>query len=173
MGLIYLYPMRKILFGLVLFSTMACSDGDLQIETLDFDSVTMSQCGTAELSTTVFFKTNQEEALILELASGLFKNEVSTDSSTISSQSQLTYRIFNENVSSSYFCSDIPPAEPLVTEEIEADSGFVVITTTQQDSITYLHTIQLDDITLISAAGERITDLTISDFGSFETTVSN
>lgn len=166
--------MKKFFFliSLVFFS---CSDGDLQIEALDFDDVTMSQCGTADLNSQTFFKTNQKEALILELASNLFKNEVSDGAieSSISSQSQLTYRIFDSNVSSSYFCNDVPPATPIVVEEIEATSGQVLITTTQEDETTFLHTIQLDDITLINAAGERLTDLTINDFGSFTTTVSN
>ena len=167
--------MNKCYLTLIALALFACSDGDLQIEALDFDDVTMSQCGTANLSSQTFFKTNQEEALILELASNLFKNEVSDGAieSSISSQSQLTYRIFDSNISSSYFCNDVPPATPIVVEEIAAESGLVLITTTQQDSITFQHTIQLDDITLINAAGERLTDLTINEFGSFTTTVSN
>ncbi|NKI32862.1 hypothetical protein [Croceivirga thetidis] len=167
--------MKKTFLVVLLASLISCSDGDLQIETLDFDSASLDQCGTAGLTTDLFFKINQEEALILELPADLFLNEISTEtiSRTIPSQAQLTYRVFNDNVSNSYFCSDFPPATPIVTEEIEADSGTVLVTTTQEDDTTFRHTIQLDNIQLVNAAGERITDLTINEFGSFTTTVSN
>ena len=163
--------MKKFLslLGITVF-LFNCSDGDLQIETIDFDSVTAQNCGTLTTSTRVFFKINDDEALILNLASGLIKNEASTE--TISSAigaSTLTYRIFSDAVSSGYFCDEIPPVEPVVTEEIEATGGNVLINTVAIDSVTFEHTIQLQDITLVNEQGERITDLTITDFGTVQT----
>ena len=50
-----------------------CNDGDLQIETVDFDSIeTVQSCNTISASTeNVLFKINGDEALILTLPSGL------------------------------------------------------------------------------------------------------
>lgn len=164
--------MKKMGFVLLIFLFLGCSDGDLEIETIDFDSVGVEQCGTVSTSTQVFFKINGDEALILNLQSGVLNNEATTDtlSSSIPGQSSLTYRIFNETVSSSYFCADFPPASPTVTEEIEATDGQVLISTVEIDSVTFEHTIQLQGITLENAQGERITDLTINDFGTVTTT---
>ncbi|HAI40703.1 MAG TPA: hypothetical protein DCM40_22700, partial [Maribacter sp.] len=59
-----------------------CNDGDLQIETVDFDSIeTVQSCNTISASTeNVLFKINGDEALVLTLPSGLLKNEASTTS---------------------------------------------------------------------------------------------
>lgn len=165
--------MKRVLLLLALGSFIACSDGDLQIETIDFDSVDPQNCGTLTTSTTLFFKLNDDQALILKLASGLLKNEASASTITSNigtSGSQLTYRIFSDNVTSAYFCSDFPPATPTVTEEIEASDGQVLITTVAVDETTFEHTIQLQGITLENDNKERITDLTINEFGVITTT---
>lgn len=167
--------MKKLLFVTTTLLIFSCSDGDLEIETLDFDSVSIEQCGTASLETEIFFKRNSSEVLILNLQTGLLLNEVSAETivSTIPGQSQLIYRIFDDNVSSNYFCDDFPPATPRVIEEIEAEDGQVLITTTTLDNTTFTHTIQLQGISLVNAQGERITDLSINEFGEVTTTVSN
>lgn len=163
--------MKNYIIIVLLFLSFSCNDGDLQIETLDFDSVNVQNCNTATISTEVFFKINNDEALILDLQSGLLKNEVSTEpiTSTISGQSQLIYRIFTDNITTSYFCDDFPPATPTVLEEIEASGGIVIITTTTEDSVTFSHNIQLDDIILVNALGETVIDLSINDYGIVET----
>lgn len=166
--------MKKLFIAPIFMLLMCCSDGDLDIETIDFDSAAVEQCGTVSTTTRIFFKRNGDEALILNLQSGLLKNEATTEtiSSTVPGQSTLTYRIFNENISSSYFCADIPPATPLVSEEIAAEDGQVLITTVAVDETTFEHTIQLQGISLVNAQGERITDLSINDFGTITTTTN-
>lgn len=168
--------MKRIPILLLLLTLLGCSDGDLQIETLDFDSVSIELCEeSATLDTEIFFKRNGSEALILSLQSDLLKNEASTETitSTIPGQSQLTYRVFNENITSDYFCADFPPASPVVVEEIEADAGQVLVTTVAVDETNFQHTIQLLDINLTNENGERITDLSINEFGEITTTISN
>ncbi|MEM9000512.1 MAG: hypothetical protein AAGB24_09630 [Bacteroidota bacterium] len=164
--------MKKLLFLIVLLGAWSCSDGDLQIETIDFDDISIQQCGSVSTSTTLFFKIDSDETLILDLQNGLLDNEATTDTirSTIPNQSQLTYRIFSDNVSSNYFCDEIPPSTPIVVEEIEAIDGEILITTVEIDSVTYDHTILLNEVSLINSLGERITDLSISDFGTITTT---
>jgi len=148
----------------------SCNDGDLQIETIDFDSVAISTCeSTVTTSSTIFFKINNKEALILELQSGVLKNEVSSEviTSLVPSQSKLTYRVFLDNVTSNYFCDAIPATTPSVLEEIEAEDGEVLITTILAEGTTdtFEHTIQLSGITFITSTDQRITDLQINDFG--------
>lgn len=171
--------MKKNIFLLFSLIILSCSDGDLTIETLDFDSVSIQNCETATTATEIFFKINSTEALILDLESGVLDNgnsvtDTVTTESSISSQSQLTYRIFSENVSSNYFCDAIPPSTPIVIEEIEAEEGLVLIKSiANADSTAFNHKIELSGVTLINANGERITDLSISEFGEFSTAISN
>ena len=169
--------MKKFLFCCLSLLAFSCDDGDLQIEVIDFNETAIQVCGTATTATNVLFKINGDEALILEIPNGLLLNEASTDTitSTIPSQSQLTYRVFSGTVSSSYFCDAIPVTDPTVLDEIEAANGQVLITTargTEADSLKYTHTIRLKDITLERENGSRITDLTINEFGTVTTTAN-
>ncbi|MGO4920409.1 hypothetical protein [Maribacter spongiicola] len=151
-----------------------CNDGDLQIETVDFDSIeTVQSCNDVSASTeNVVFKINGDEALILTIANGLLKNEVTASSleSAVPGSSQISYRIFSETVTSAYFCDSPPPLTPTVLEEIEAEGGSIIVTTTTEDSITFTHTIQLSGITFLNENGSRITDLQVNEFGTVTTT---
>lgn len=167
--------MKKHFSIVLLLCFAACSDGDLQIETLDFDSVAIQNCDNLDITTDILFKINEDEVLILDLAPDLLRNEVSTETieSTIStSQSQLIFRAFNDNVTFNYFCDAFPPADPIVIEEIEASGGTILITTTTLDDITFTHNIQFRDVILINALGEQIIDLRINDFGEIQTTIN-
>ncbi len=158
--------MKKLILISTLFLFISCSDGDLQIETLDFDSVVAQNCGTLSTNTTLFFKIDGNEALILTLQSDILKNEATTEDiiSVIPSESKLVYRTFSDNISKNYFCDTLPPIAPTVTEEIEAANGSVIIKTVAGENDTFIHTISLSNITLLKGDGTRITDLTISNF---------
>jgi len=166
--------MKRFFFLSLFVVFLACNDGDLQIASIDFDSVSIETCETTiTTASNVFFKINGEEALILELQSGILKNEVSQDTivSTLPGQSNLIYRLFSGTVSSNYFCDAIPLTTPTVLEEIEAVSGEVLISTIQNpsDSTQFEHTILLGNVTLINEQGERITDISINEFGTITT----
>lgn len=168
--------MKKFLTFLLCLALCSCDDGDLTIETIDFDDIAIDYCDTTvSTSTTLFFKINGNEVLILTLASGTLKNVASEGEVEypISSSTTLTYRDFSDDVSSNYFCDLIPPTEPTVVEEIEAESGSVLITTTavvDGETTTFEHTIRLSGITFINASNnQRITDLSINDFGTVTT----
>ncbi len=167
--------MKKFLFSSLLFVLFSCDDGDLQIETLDFDSASIQFCTTVVANeANVLFKLNDSEALILQLAAGTIKNEVTTD--TIESSvgangpTKIIYRTFSDKVSKAYFCSEIPLTEPMVIEEIIAEGGTVSITTVlSDDGISYEHTIELIEISLLTSENNRITDLSINNFGAVVT----
>jgi len=164
--------MKNSLFFFLVLLIVSCSDGDLQIEAIDFDDIAVQNCETISVDTQLLFKIDDDQALILQLEDGLLQNEVSADTivSAIPNQSQLTYRLFNNTVSSSYFCDDIPPATPSVIEDIEAIEGEVLIVTTSTDAITFRHDILLQGIIITNEAGESIIDLTTTDFAIIQTT---
>jgi len=164
----------KNVFRLIFLALfLSCDDGDIQIETVDFDSInTVESCKAASASTTnLLFKINVDEALILELPAGLLKNEVTTEviKSAISATTKLTYRVFTDKVSKNYFCDEVPPLTPTVSEQVIAADGEILITTATKDSITFEHIIRLNEISFISEDGSRITDLRISEFGTVTT----
>ncbi|MCK0160231.1 hypothetical protein [Allomuricauda sp. F6463D] len=171
--------MRKfILLALCSGILFSCSDGDLEIETIDFDSVSLEYCSEPTTdSKNLLFKINDSEALILELQSGVLNNgevgETVTSESTVPSQSQVTYRIFSDTVDDGYFCDDVPPAEPTVVTEVEAEGGQVIVETVidPDDATVFVHTISLSGISFVTESGERITNLAISEFGDVTTNV--
>lgn len=150
----------------------SCDDGDIQIETINFDDSDIQFCGSAATTeTTLFFKTIDREALILTLKSGTLKNEASEGEILypISGDTKISYRIFSDKVGKNYFCDVVPPVTPTVIEEIEAQSGSVRITTIAKvngEITTYEHTIRLSEISLVNKTNDqRITDLRINNFG--------
>ncbi|MBT8182722.1 MAG: hypothetical protein KJO53_14170 [Eudoraea sp.] len=167
--------MNRVLLVFILCLFNSCDDGDLVIETIDFNDTSISFCeSTTTVNSTLFFKIKTTEALVLQLQSGLLKNEVSADTivSAVPGQSQLIYRTFSDNVSSNYFCDAVPPVIPTVTDEFDAENGEVLITTVQSanDSTVFEHKIELSGISFVNALGQRITDLRINDFGTITTT---
>jgi len=166
--------MKRVLLIFILCFFNACDDGDLVIETIDFNDTSITFCeSTTTINSTLFFKLNTTDALILELQSDVLKNEVSADTirSAIPGQSQLVYRTFSEDISKNYFCDAVPPISPTVVEEFEGEGGEVFITTVQSESDTtvYEHKIELSGVSLVNSEGLRISDLTINDFGTITT----
>ena len=142
--------MRKFIFSILgSIVLLSCSDGDLEIETIDFDSVSIQFCSEPDPTTSnILFKINDSEALILELQSGVLDNGVVGETviteSSVPSRSQVTYRIFSENVNNAYFCDNIPPATPTVVDEVEAEDGAVIIETMvdPDDATSFIHNIR-------------------------------
>ena len=165
---------KYLLFALVL-ALFSCDDGDLQIETVDFDSIeTVQSCETVVVNAVnVLFKINGDEALILELPSNLLKNEITTTDivSKVPSEAKLTYRIFSDNVSDDYFCNAVPVLTPTVIEDIPAQNGQVFITTTSGEENTFIHSIRLGTTSFVLENGSRITNLEINEFGTVTTSL--
>ncbi len=175
--------MKKILIVFILLLGYACSDGDLQIENIDFDGGTVEFCPLQfeqdDTERTLFFKVIEDEALILDLQSGLIANETAADTliSNLETQSTLVYRLFSENVSDDYFCNEIPPVTPTVLQETQATSGIINIVssldTVTRTTKTYAHEISIIDLTITNDNNERITDEPGLDFGIYRTTVDS
>ncbi|WP_149276875.1 hypothetical protein [Pareuzebyella sediminis] len=172
---------KSLLIGVLAF-LFSCDDGELQIERVDFEAVDVTSCGKAEdpTETTFFFKIDQDEALLLNLASGLLANETTLPgsmTSTIPNASKLIYRLFSDNVSQAYFCDQIPPLEPAVLKENNATSGDLEVDTkvasVTSGQKTYSHTITITNLSLTNDQNERITDSSTFVYGDFETNTAN
>jgi hypothetical protein len=167
--------MKKATIILLLALGLSCSKGELQITSIDFESAALQYCATPTIETQLLFKLNDREALVLQLAPGLLRNENSDGiiESVIPASSKLSYRIFNDKVTSNYFCDLLPPAKPVVVKDLQAEVGRVRIETiqNQEDPNQFDHIISLQGISFVNAKGERLTNLSVEDFGVLTTTV--
>ncbi len=166
---------RKIVFLsciLVLFF-IACDDGDLEVETISFDNSDVLSC-TSDTTATFLFKYSSQQALILELPSGVLTNSEKTATGTISSDYKLYYRTFSDAVSTSYFCGNYPPVSPSVTSQYEATGGTVSIVTkpiyneTTQELLRYDHLITISDLVILNSDGNKLVDSNFI-FGTYQT----
>jgi hypothetical protein len=165
---------------LLLFNS--CDDGDLTIKKFNFDtSAKVETCSGKGL----FFKIKNNEALILSIPVTSFPNVVTPENQPttiiISATNKVTYRLFDSNVTTSYFCEILPPATPTVLEEwyanngVTAVSGLIEITTTEIINPTttlltgYNHLIVFKNITF-TKGGNSFTYDTYT-FGSYITSL--
>ncbi len=173
--------MKRLFFYFILFLGLSCSDGDLQIEKVDFDSSSVDLCASTseeKLANTFLFKIQDDEALLLTLATGQIKNTTSLDGSLTTKLSttaspKLVYRLFTGTVNKSYFCDAIPAIDPTVAKESEATGGDVIVTTSvstvDKTKKTYTHSIEINQLSLANDRGERLTDTSTLNFGGFTT----
>lgn len=125
--------MKKI-FTVIYFLLLitACDDGDFSIESFDFSSVQASSCQGINNQFFIFY-VNGSESLLLQIPESNFINEITPEDSPriiqISSANRVVYRLYNNTITSQQICSAIPPANPTVVEEWNANSGIVQIRT--------------------------------------------
>lgn len=117
-----------ILIGVFAFS--ACDDGDLVVDSIDFEEVTTSSCADNNL----IFKLKESEALILNIPEETFVNDptpvgVPTEL-IINETNQVVYSFYNGKVTAGNICDLIPPATPVINKQWKAASGIIQITTT-------------------------------------------
>lgn len=125
--------MKKLLFVFSLSALLfSCDDGDIIVTSFDFEDASLETCG--EAGGYVFFKINNDaqESISLRLGTTdeLFLAS-STRAFTLNGSSNfINYRKYDGDVTSDYFCSDIPPTTPLTTIDYLGSSGTVTIVTT-------------------------------------------
>lgn len=120
---------------------VSCDDGDIIVTDFNFENQQLEWCGNS--SSHVLFNLNNEQ--VHEAIAFRFNLETpepqffSTTEETIrvplNSTNQVVYRVFDGPVSKSYFCNEIPPVAPAVSEEYRSTTGGeVIITSTIKNS---------------------------------------
>lgn len=174
--------MKRVFSLLVLmFLLNGCDDGNLTLETIDFEDATTQSCSTNN----IIFKLKEKEALLLEIPKTTFVNEptaegiptvINIDNSTF----RVVYRFYNGTVASDNICNTIPPATPAPTDQWIATSGKIEITTTTittPGSVTgstiitgYNHRIVFKNITFNKGNGTQVYETFV--FGDYITTTT-
>ncbi|OXA97296.1 hypothetical protein [Flavobacterium hercynium] len=170
--------------SLLLFALMlnGCDDGDLTVDTIDFEQVTTSQaCSTTN---ELIYKLKGQEALLVQVPLETF----GTDPSLIdepyifdinNSTYRVVYRAYSGTIATANICNAIPPTTPNVTEEWVATSGKMeiitvpVYTTNETTGATritaYNHNITFKNITFQKPSGPQTQETFI--FGDFKSTI--
>lgn len=131
--------MRKSLFGLILLVfCVACDDGDIIVNSFDFEGTDLLSCGDAQNYLFYKINVNSTESLSLKLAQGddIFLQEDTLNIVLNASSNFLNYRIFDAQVTPDYFCDNVPPTTPNVNIEYIANNGtgILIISTDRDDN---------------------------------------
>lgn len=180
--------MKKLLFLFsFLFVLSSCDDGDVEIETINFEDVQPQKCS----ETNLLFKINQTDALLFNIENFSTFNDAFLNDITLvnaprtiaisSTSNKVIYRSYDGVVAATKFCGTITDANPAVVEEWNAVSGTATVTTTAIKSINtdngvekiskYNHLIEFKNITFQKPVGVQIYE-TLS-FGNYQTTPVN
>ncbi|WP_333809567.1 hypothetical protein [Flavobacterium sp.] len=167
----------KKLFVLVasVFMLQACDDGDITLESFNFDTVGIQKCTNNNL----IFKINGDELLLLNIPAASFANEETPDGSprvvNVNASNQIIYRIYSGNINSNSICSTIPPASPTVQNEWNATGGTIEIVTDALyaiDGVTitgYTHNIKFKNVNF-SGSSNSFSFIEYT-FGNYETSL--
>jgi len=168
--------MKKLILFFVLFTGLSCNDGDLDISSFEFEDQ-VSICGTTQYTLYRLSTGEQREALIVTLTNQQIRKDediVVPVSVTENGDYTVTYRLFEDQVTSDYFCAAVPPVEPKVQKDWRGVSGTIVIEnqpvydTEEENIIGWKHYVVLIDVVLRVDDQELKLDETFL-FGTAET----
>ena len=127
--------MKRFFLGIlaVVFTFSACDDGDLVVETIDFDEVQTSTCPDNDL----LFKLKESESLILNIPADKFVQDETVDpiKINIDPTNQVVYNFYDGKVGSEKICNLLDPGKPNINTQWNAASGVIEITTEVQKSV--------------------------------------
>jgi hypothetical protein len=173
----------KRVFSLLIFILLlnGCDDGNLTLETIDFEDVATQSCD----NNNIIYKLKESETLLLEIPKTTFVNEPTDPSSPLvinidNSTYRVIYRFYDGAVTAENICNTIPPAKPYITDQWTATSGKIEITTTTITSagsipgstiITgYKHRIVFKNITFAKTNGTQVYETFV--FGDYVTSAT-
>lgn len=174
--------MKRIVGLLVLLLLLnGCDDGNLVLETINFEDAITQSCSTNN----ILYKLKEKEALLLEIPTSSFTNEpteIGTPTEiTIGGSNRVVYRFYNGTVAANNICETIPPATPSVTDQWTATGGTIQIittaikTTNTTDNSTrisgYNHNIVFKNVTFTKANGTQVYET--FPFGDYLTTTTS
>jgi len=152
----------------------SCNDGDFDIAGFEFEEK-VNACGSYTLYR---LSTNgQREALIVTLTAQQIRQDQEVVIPVSVSENGLytvTDRVFDDAVTSDYFCATIPPVEPRVVRNWTGVSGLIlvenrpVLDADGETIVAWEHIIVLNDVVLESGEEKLIFNDTFL-FGTFTT----
>ncbi|QCX38489.1 hypothetical protein FF125_08620 [Aureibaculum algae] len=165
--------MSRIYLFFLLILVLSCDDGSLDIPEFDFSSIDIETCGEV-----VLFKINENETFVIELDSDLnddetfltYKWEEETFTVSGSGTNSIAYRTMSEAPTSSYFCQNIPPTSPTVTQEWTGTGTVLVNTEFSEDDNDGVD--ETDDL-LLDTDGDGIPNYIDSDDDGDDITTKN
>ena len=167
------YMKKLIVLVASVFMLQACDDGDITLESFNFDTVNIQESPDNNL----IFKINGDEMLLINIPESSFANVETPDGSpriiNVSTSNQIIYRIYSDNVSANNICATIPPATPVVKKEWNATGGTIEIITDAlyaSDGITitgYNHNIKFVNVNFSGSSNSF--SFTEYNFGNYET----
>ena len=167
---------KVIAFFLCLTALISCDDGDLEIPAFDFEEE-VHYCDTENNEYTLF-RMGIAEAIIVTLPTSAIQNKVTIEPKTVSiTESNVVYRTFNEEISTAYFCGNVPPTAPQILSNwigISGGSNNILIETIEEldasNNITgYRHFISFQNLK-VEKGGKHIA-FEETEFGEIVTTI--
>ncbi|MBF7093116.1 hypothetical protein IUY40_16415 [Flavobacterium sp. ALJ2] len=129
--------MKKII-SIALFALLlnGCDDGDISVDSIEFQDILPSICPDNNSTSSLIFKLKEQESLLLYLPKEVFAGEPSVGTPLVPkkysidlTKYRVIYRAYNGKVTLNNMCDVIPPATPNVIEEWVATSGIIEIIT--------------------------------------------
>jgi hypothetical protein len=105
----------------------ACDDGDLIVDTINFDEVATSTCPANNL----LFKLKESESLILNVPKTTFKEDATVKpiNLQIDATNEVVYNFYDGKVVADKICDLTPPPSPNIKTQWKASDGIIEITT--------------------------------------------
>ena len=159
---------KTVALFLISIGFVACDDGDLVFENLNFDDQNIEKCEENEL----YFKIKNNELLLVDF-SATSNGEPTSILDTLAplndvqelptgNQTKIYYRTYDGAVSKNSICSLLAPANPKVTSEYTSISGGTIkyirtltpVVTETSVNITHAYTINFENITLSNGTSD-------------------
>ena len=123
----------KRFLGLLIcaFAFNSCDDGNLILETINFEKATTQSCSTND----IIYKLKEKESLIFEIPKTTFVNEPTVPGTPTlininNTDNRVVYRSYTATIAADNICNTIPPATPTVVDQWKASAGVIQIITT-------------------------------------------
>ena len=129
---------RLSLLLLLVTGLNSCDDGDIIVTTFDFDAIQLENCG--EVGEYVFYKINNDNLESISLSLGttddIFLTSAERTYPLNGTSNFANYRTYSDVIDASFFCSNVTPSEPEITDDFVGNSGdaFLQIVATNDDN---------------------------------------
>jgi hypothetical protein len=120
---------------LVLLFLNSCDDGNINVISFDFSKAKAQSCNMGISGKFFVFSKQDQRTFIIQTSELNFANEVTPEGAPRiilinGTTDKVLYREYSDKITDGTICSAIPPVSPVVTKELLAVGGSIVITTT-------------------------------------------